>query len=76
MLTELEIEFARAFKISDDNIGNALDSADNYGQSLVDFRFARRFFVLMLDDQIICYPTDQDDRNLSVFLEYYLDNKN
>jgi hypothetical protein len=71
MLTSLELEYQREFKIIDGDIKSAVDKADTYGITLMDFRFVRRYFLLVVPEAAICFPTDSEDASLSKFLEYY-----
>ena len=71
MLTTLELKYKREFKIDIANLGSAVDSADDYGKILIDFRVARRYFLLILNEVVICFPTDNEESDMTKFLEHY-----
>jgi hypothetical protein len=71
MLTELELKYKHEFKINADDIDSAVQSANTYGQTLIDFRFVCRYFLLIINDVVLCFPTDDSRANMSKFIEYY-----
>lgn len=71
MLNSLELEYYREFKVLGDDITTAVDRADTYGITLMDFRFVKRYFLLVLPETVVCFPTDSADATMSKFLEYY-----
>jgi hypothetical protein len=71
MLTALELEYKREFKVVAADISSAVESADDYGKILVDFRLVRRYFLLILNEVVICFPTDNEESDMTKFLEHY-----
>lgn len=69
-LTSQEIEDYRCFPILDGNIGGAVERADFYGTTLMEFKFAVKYYVLIMDDEVFCFPTLTDTHDMYDYLHY------
>lgn len=69
-LTSQEINDYCCFPIVDGNIGNAVERADIYGTTMMEFKFAYKYFVLIVEDAVYCFPTLRTDRQFADFMDY------
>lgn len=70
MLTQQEIEDYRSFPIVNGDIGGAVERADFYGTTLMEFDFAVKYYVLIMDDEVFCFPTIDNKHDMYDYLHY------
>ena len=58
-------EHHAVFNICGDDYAEAYSRAKFYGDSLIDFKFASKYFIIGTDKEVHCIPTKDSNRDLA-----------
>lgn len=64
-------EHHAVFNILGDDVGEAYKRARFYGESMVEFKFAVKYFILGTDKEIHCIPTPDPKKHIIDYYDQY-----